>query len=198
MRLSDVCRIYSGYTARSKLAPVGRGGGVQILQLRDVTADADLAVPEAKRYDLSAAAERFHVVDGDLIFRSRGEPNTAAVVRSSLPDPIVVIAPLMILRPDKRKLLPGFLAWFINRPETQRTLSSEAQGTGLRMISIATLEKLEIATPDLATQKQIAELDALGRIEARLLQQLASSRARLLTTLLGEAAKHAASKEANA
>lgn len=196
MVLSNICRIHSGYTARSKLEPAEQGG-LPVLQLRDVTAGAEFAVPEWQRYDLPAA-ERFHVVDGDLIFRSRGEPNTATVVRSSDVDPIVVIAPLMILRPDTQKLLPDYLAWFINRPETQRSLSIEAQGTSLRMISVATLEKLQIAVPDLATQKKIVEIDALGRHEARLLQQLATSRTQLLTTLLGEAAKHADRKEANA
>lgn len=187
MRLSQVCGIHSGYTARSRLE-LAPQGGVPVLQLRDVSAGADVAVPEPLRYDLPAA-ERFQVVDGDLIFRSRGEPNTAAVVRSALAEPVVVIAPLMILRPDRRKLLPDFLAWSLNRPETQRTLSSEAQGTSLRMISVATLENLQIAVPDLATQKQIVEIDALGRREARLLQQLAASRAQLLTTLLGEVAE---------
>ena len=187
MRLSQVCGIHSGYTARSRLE-LAPQGGLPVLQLRDVSAGADFAVPEPLRYDLPAA-ERFQVVDGDLIFRSRGEPNTAAVVRSALPEPVVVIAPLMILRPDRRKLLPDFLAWSLNRPETQRALSSEAQGTSLRMISVATLEKLQIAVPDLATQKQIVEIDALGRREARLLQQLAASRTQLLTTLLGEVAE---------
>lgn len=196
MKLSQLCGVHSGYTARSRLEPANEGG-LPVLQLRDITEGAEFAVPELQRYDLPAA-ERFHVVDGDVIFRSRGEPSTAAVVRSVDVDPIVVIAPLMILRPDTKKLLPDYLAWFINRPETQRTLSSEAQGTGLRMISVATLEKLEIAVPDLATQEQIAELDALGRLEARLLQQLAESRTRLLTTLLGEAAERAANQEAHA
>lgn len=197
MALSDICHIHSGYTARTKLAPALRGG-LQALQLRDVTADTEFVVPEVQRYDLSAAAERFHVVDGDLIFRSRGEPNTVAVVRSSLADPIVVVAPLMILRPDTRKLLPDYLAWYINRPETQRALSGEAQGTSVRMISVAALENLEIAVPDLATQRQIIELNALGQLEERLLQQLAARRKQLLTTLLGEAAKHADRREANA
>lgn len=187
MRLSQVCAIHSGYTARKKLEPAPQGG-LPALQLRDVSAGADFAVPEPLRYDLPAAG-RFQVVDGDLIFRSRGEPNTAAVVRSALAEPVVVIAPLMILRPDRRKLLPGFLAWSLNRPETQRTLSGEAQGTSLRMISVATLEKLQIAVPDLATQKRIVEIDALGRREAHLLQQLAASRTQLLTTLLGEVAE---------
>jgi restriction endonuclease S subunit len=107
----------------------------------------------------------------------------------------VVIVPLLIVRPDRERVLPEYLAWAINQPDAQRRLGAEAQGTSLRMIPMAVLENLEIAVPDLPTQKRIVELNALARQERQLLRQLAARREELVSAILGEAAKAADQKE---
>ena len=63
------------------------------------------------------------------------------------------------------------------------------------MIPKTVLENLQIAVPDLPTQKSIVELNALVRQEGQLLRQLASLRENLLSAILGEAAKAADQKE---
>jgi len=112
-----------------------------------------------------------------------------------LAEPTAVIVPLVIVRPDKERVLPEYLAWAINHPEAQRRLTAEAQGTSLRMIPMAALENLQIPVPDLPTQKRIVELNALVRQESRLLRQLADRREELVVAILGEAAKAADQKE---
>lgn len=194
MKLIDLCQIHSGYTARTRLEPV-HVGGVPVLQLRDVASDALTADPGNHRYDLSDISDRYLVRGGDVVFRSRGEPNTAAVVADMLPAPAVVIVPLVIIRPDKERLTPDYLVWAINQPSAQRRLGAEAQGTSLRMIPMAVLENLDIAVPDLHTQKRIVELNALARREGHLLRQHAARREELVNAILGEAAKAADQKE---
>ena len=107
----------------------------------------------------------------------------------------MVIVPLVIVRPDRDRVLPEYLAWAINQPDAQRRLGAEAQGTSLRMIPMAALEDLEIAVPDLSTQRRIVELDALARQEGQLLRQLAARREELVSAILGDAAKAADQKE---
>lgn len=194
MRLADLSDIHSGYTARGRLDP-DMEGGVPALQLRDVSSEcADLG-PALQRYDLKLTSERYFVRGGEVVFRSRGEPNSAMAIREPLPELVAVIAPLMIIRPHRHQVVPGYLAWAINQPDAQRRLGAEAQGTSLRMIPMAALENLEIAVPDLPTQKRIVELDTLVRKEARLLRQLAERREELVSTILGEAALAADQKE---
>lgn len=166
-----------------------------MLQLRNVASDIGAADPGDQRYDLSDVSDRYLVRGGDVVFRSRGEPNTAAAVADALSEPAVVIVPLVIIRPNREKLLPEYLAWAINQPDAQRRLGAEAQGTSLRMIPMAALENLDIAVPDLLTQKRIVELDALARQEGHLLRQLAARREELASAILGEAAKAADQKE---
>lgn len=194
MKLIDLCQIHSGYTARAKLEPVHEGG-VPVLQLRNVASDTGAADPGDQRYDLSDVSDHYLVRGGDVVFRSRGEPNTAAAVADALPEPAVVIVPLVIIRPDRERLVPEYLAWAINQPDAQRRLGAEAQGTSLRMVPMTALENLDIAVPDLSAQKRIIELDALARQEGLLLRQLATRREELVSAILGEAAKAADKKE---
>jgi hypothetical protein len=194
MRLAELSDIHSGYTARGRLEPLPEGG-VPALQLRDVGTEGATPGPDFQRYDLGKLPDRYFVRGGEVVFRSRGEPNAAAAIRDPLPEPAVVIVPLVIVRPDRARVLPEYLAWAINQPDAQRRLGAEAQGTSLRMIPMAVLENLEIAVPDLPTQKRIVELNALARQEGKLLQQLAARREELVSAILGEAAKAADQKE---
>lgn len=165
------------------------------MQLRDVGVTGDLTVTDFQRYDLGSLSDRYFVRGGEVVFRSRGEPNVAAAIPDPLPEPVVVIVPLVIVRPNSHQILPEYLAWAINQPDAQRRLGVEAQGTGLRMIPMAALEDLEIAVPDLPTQRRIVELDALARQEGQLLRQLATRKEELVSAILGEAAKAADHKE---
>lgn len=194
MKLAELSEIHSGYTARGKLEPLPEGG-LPALQLRDVGTDGEISIPNIQRYDLRQLADRYFVRGGEVLFRSRGEPNVAAAIQGPLPEPVLIIVPLVIIRPDKEKLLPEYLSWAINQPDAQRRLGAEAQGTGLRMIPMAALGNLEISVPDLPTQKRIVDLSYLAQREGKLLRQLAGLREQLASTILGEAAKAAAQKE---
>lgn len=194
MRLGELCNIHSGYTARGKLEPLPKGG-VPALQLRDVSTDGETLTNALPKYDLSKLSDRYFVSGGEVVFRSRGEPNTATAIRDALPEPAAVIVPLVIMRPDKARVLPEYLAWAINQPAAQRRLSAEAQGTSLRMIPMSVLERLDIEVPDLHTQHCIVELNALARQEARLLGAITARRGQLVSTILAEAARAADQKE---
>lgn len=194
MQLAELADIHSGYTARGALDPLPEGG-VPALQLRDVATTGEMASTDLKRYDLKKLSDRYFVQGGEVVFRSRGQPNTAAAIPDPLPEPVVVIVPLVIVRPVKGCILPQYLAWAINQPDAQRQLGTEAQGTNLRMIPMAVLENLEIAVPDLPTQKRIVELDALARQEGQLLRELAARREELVSAILGDVAKAADQKE---
>ncbi len=57
------------------------------------------------------------------------------------------------------------------------------------------LENLDIAVPDLSTQKRIVELSALARQEGRLLREIATRKEQLASIILSEAAMAADQKE---
>ena len=189
MRLPEFASAQMGYTARERLAPVVEGG-VVALQVGDIDDDGTIRDTAIPRYDLPEPSVRHLLQSGDLVFRSRGMPNVAAVI-GHLAGPTIAVLPLIILRPDRTRVLPDYLAWAINHPDTQRQFDAQAQGTGTRMISKAVLETIDIPLPDLATQARIVAVDKLARQETRLLHDLADRRRRVTDLLLAARAQAA-------
>ncbi|WP_424975350.1 restriction endonuclease subunit S [Dinoroseobacter sp. S124A] len=170
--LADVCDIQSGFTARSAL--IGdEHTGVPALQLGDLRGDGLVELSAASRFRLEGKLDRYMVAPGDVLFRSRGENNTATVAVGGEGERAVALLPLMILRAHGDAVLPEFLMWLINQPEAQRYLDSSAQGTKLRMIKRKALEKMPVSIPDLATQKLVVEVGRLAERESALLRELA-------------------------
>lgn len=182
-KLAAICDVQSGFTARTGLNQAVQGG-VPTVQLRDLKGDADFDPATAPTYALDLSVERYAARAGDLLFRSRGDRNTAVVVTSESKASAVAVLPLMVLRPHQGTVDPRYLAWFINQPKTQRYFDKQALGTSIQMIRKTDLDELEIDLPDLATQRLIVEIDALARREQTLLRQLADKKFQLTGSAL--------------
>ena len=188
MLLAHACSILSGYTARGRIEPVALGG-VLAIQLRDLSANGRLDVSRLMRVQLDDVQDRHLVHPDDVLFRSRGDRNTAAVVGEDLTEAALAVLPLMILRPKANIVSGEYLTWAINHPQTQRFFDSVARGTKLRMVSRASLEQLDLDIPDLETQKKIIAIDALAERERVLSARIAGMRKELTSRILGEYAK---------
>ena len=186
--LSDVCTIQTGFTARGRLESAA-DGGVLALQLRDILTNGLIVANSLIRIQVGNISERYLARPGDVVFRSRGERNTAAVIDESIPEPALAILPLMILRPDPELLSGAYLAWAINQEPAQRHFEEEAQGTSLRMVSRTALENLKIAVPDFQTQQRILQVDALAERERQLADQLTLKHYELIHRVLVERAQ---------
>ena len=126
---------------------------------------------------------------GDLVFRSRGQSYSAALVRRE-PIATIVASPLLVIRPQPSKVEPAYLRWFLNQPTTHHTLGSIAAGTSVKIISKAALEQLEVPVPPLDMQRKIVELGELMEQETKLMAEMMRLRHRLMEkTLLREARK---------
>jgi hypothetical protein len=188
MQLASVCDISTGYTARGRLEPT-ESDGVLVIQLRDISADGDVAPERLTRVAVEGALERYLVRAGDVVFRSRGDRNTAFVLDERFIEPAVAVLPLMILRPKSQVVTPQYLAWAINQSPAQRYFDTIACGTNMRMLPKAGLEDLEIDVPDIETQRKIVEIHALAEREQRLAILSAEKRKTLTTLILNGQAK---------
>lgn len=187
MRLSDVCTIQTGYTARSRLDPSPRGG-VLAIQLRDISPAGGIAPDALTRVALDGLPERFFVRAGDVVFRSRGERNTATALDGRFREPAVAVLPLIVLRPRTGIALAEYVAWALNQPEAQRQFEAAARGTGIRMVPKSCLDILELEVPDLETQRRIALINSFAGREQALALLLAEKRRTLINRVLAEKA----------
>lgn len=185
MRLPELCSVHTGYTARGRLEPTA-AGGVLAIQLRDFTSEGLIDPERLTRVQLEGVADRYFVRAGDVVFRSRGERNTAAALDERLSESALAVLPLMILRPNPEVVTPEFLAWAINQPPAQRHFDVAARGTNIRMIPRSSLDDLELDVPDIETQRKIIAVDALAERERELSQLTAEIRRKMMSLILVE------------
>ena len=183
VRLRDTCTVQIGFTARRRIRRSAHDG-VLTVQLRDVPPNGTVDPARLAPLRVGRVSDRYFVRAGDVLFRSRGESNTASALDDRFQEPAAAMSPLFILRPNGRTVLPEFLAWTINQPRAQRHFDRYARGTNIRMIPRGVLTGLEIAVPGIEFQRRVVALDALARRERTLSIGAAEKRRRLFTRLL--------------
>lgn len=191
MTLGELAEIQMGYPFRSRLEHDPRGD-VAVIQMKDIDDTNLLHAEKAITVTLPKGKTHHLLRAGDLLFRSRGRSNGAALVAKGI-GPAVLSAPMLLIRPHN--VLPAYLCWFINAPATQAQLAALAEGTSVRMISAEALKGLEVPLPSQATQQRIVQAAALAGQEQTLLARIATLRQRLTTHILMKLA-HPSSKRA--
>lgn len=180
--LADIAEVRMGYSFRSRLEADALGD-VAVIQMKDID-DANLLHPEGLvRVQMPDLKDRHLVQAGDLLFRSRGVTNSAALVGGGL-GRAVLAAPMLLIRPQTDVVEPAYLQWFINHPATQAALAGRAAGTSVRMIGKGALDQLEVVLPPLEKQRRIVEVAQLASREAALLEELRGRRKALLEGIL--------------
>ena len=182
--LRDICRIQPGYAGFHRLPPSQPGRGVPVITLADAAADG---LPDPRTLRRSAPRNpltRYLVRAGDILFRARGDRPTATVLDSRFQEPALAVLPLFILRPDRSRVVPRYLAWAINRPVAQHHFARVARGTGTQVVLRGGIESLRIALPGLRAQRRIVEIGRLAEREYGLALRAAEARRALATRLI--------------
>jgi len=181
-RLVDVAEVRMGYSFRSRLE-LNAAGDVAVIQMKDIDELNSLHLESFVRIEMPELREKHLVQVGDILFRSRGNSYAAVVVEGCL-GRTVLAAPMMLIRIHVSSIESAYLQWFINQPTTQKTLTAQAAGTAVKMISKAALEQLVIAVPPLEIQQRIVEIGCLASLEARITDQLMDRRKMLVERIL--------------
>ena len=187
--LVNIAEVRMGYSFRSRLE-TDAGGDVAVIQMKDID-DANLLHPEGlARVQMPDLKDRHLVQEGDLLFRSRGVTNSAALVGGGL-GRAVLAAPMLLIRPKTEVVEPAYLQWFINHPATQAVLAGQAAGTAVKMIGKRVLDDLQVVLPPLEKQRLIVEVARLASREVALLEELRGRRKALLEGILLRSAQEA-------
>lgn len=180
MKLGDLADVRMGYPFRLRLEHDPEGA-VVVIQMKDIDETNFLHAQQAIRVQLPKGKARHLLQPGDLLFRSRGRSNGAALVREGL-GLAVLSAPMLLIRP--LRVLPEYLCWYMNAPNTQAKLAALAEGTSVLMISAETLKAVDVPLPSRDTQQGIAQAAALAAQEQELRVRIAHKRQRVTTHLL--------------
>jgi len=168
--IKDITNIQTGLFAKS--AGIG-----ELVYLQSKHFDECGQLHSVLHSDLPAEgiSEKHLLKDGDVLFAAKGTKNFAAVFENHN-EPSVASTSFFVIRPTDNKVLPQFLAWFLNNHTTQTLLKGQAIGTSIPSISKQVLENLEMPVPDIKTQKAIIEISKLRNKEKSLKQKIETLR----------------------
>lgn len=174
MRLRDIATVQIGYNFKYRLENIEQPSGYAI-QMKDLTDDNRLNTEDLFGVELEEIKEKYLAKENDLLFRSRGKTNTAALVNCEISS-AVIAAPLFRIRVNTEKVQPGYLCWYVNHPSSQAYFATMAKGTSVQMIDKRSVEELSIQVPAMKVQKAIIDLDNISREEQFIMKELSEKR----------------------
>lgn len=172
----EALRLGKGRPSRAEANPEGDTG---ILRLGAVDYDSkSVNWSERMRVSDYHPGEHHFLCDGDVLIAGRGSHRTAFLVEDP-PPRTVADRTFFVARPAPDRVVPAFLAWYLNERRAQHHLQSHSRGTSIKTIKKSALERLPVRLPPLDTQERIADIQALVRHEQKLLNEWMDRRAEL-------------------
>ena len=159
--LKKVARVQPGYLSRRRIRPASNGSH-RLVQAKDVSENDGVRLEKAVRFHPERKPGLYHVSRGDVLFTARGRNHRAYHVDQDLSNTLAA-ATFYILRPDTDRILPGYLAWWLNLPQVQAVIDTVSGGTHISYISRQALENLRIRVPALTVQRRIERVLSLWR-----------------------------------
>lgn len=130
---------------------------------------------QAARFHPPRKPELYQVSRGDILVVARGQDHRAHHIDQDLTNALAA-ATFYIVRPNPSRVLPGFLAWWLNLPRVQAQIAARSQGTNIALISREELASLHVPTPPLPMQLNIDRVASLWRKKKSLQSHLDEKR----------------------
>lgn len=132
-----------------------------LLQAKDVSEDAGVLLDRATRFHPERKPEFYQVNRGDILVVARGQDHRVHHVNQELTNALAA-ATFYIVRPDVRRVLPGYLAWWLNLPCVQAELDARSRGTNIAYVSRKAIETLQVPVPPCACRNESSRPSLCG------------------------------------
>lgn len=160
LALSELASTQSGYQPRGAVVDDPNGTHL-LLQMRNLPEHGPVDWGTLARITPERLAQPYLLSEGDVLLQVRGVKHRA-VALESVPTGALASNHFYILRADRSKICPGYLAWYINQPEAQRHLERGSQTSGsISLLTRDVFESLSVPVPPIEKQIHIAAVDCL-------------------------------------
>ncbi len=156
VKLHEVAEIKTGITFRNRLLD-NLDGEVEVIQMRDVNSDLSISSRLVRIGTEQIKAKHF-LQPGQLILLAKGKYTKACQISPSEKKRVISSAFFSIRVKPAVKVLPAYLQWFLNLPQSESYFRSNASGTSMFSLPMSVLKNLDIAVPQLAVQEKIVHL----------------------------------------
>lgn len=193
VKLKQLADIKPGFTFRT--AVDGKSGDYRLLRIQDIRApEHGKKRPDRVLVNWDNKKSPPQILPGDIVLPGRGERYYAMYfeeanmaqfagdgARGIIPGNQIYVIRLWCGIKIETRVLPQYLAWFLNRSESLKYYAAHLRGTSIPILSRSNLELMEIKVPALETQKKILTLDQSWQEENRLSAELLENRCKMLT-----------------
>lgn len=173
--LKNICTISTGVYLREL-----EGDDVCYLQISDI-ANRNICA-KSKRIAYRPGLEGYFVRENDLLMVSKGMAYACRVFDGR--EPSIASTSFLVLRITHPMILPDYLCWFLNHPNTVKAIKARQEVSGTLMIRKTDIENLEVLIPEVEDQKKIVAMDELSRREAILMKTIAERKQALMNQIL--------------
>jgi restriction endonuclease S subunit len=179
--LKDIATIRSGHLFRERIKPEA-SGQYRVVQVGAITPDAGFLDNLLVRINLPDVKRSQILDEGDVLFISRGPRKQAIAITRPIENTIAT-SQFFVLRPDER-ILPEFLAWYINQRPAQRYIEERSAGTSASLINLEAIRGLPVEVPPIETQGRITKIHQLSLREKELMETIKNKRCALIEKTL--------------
>lgn len=183
MKLGNIATVRSGLVLSRKQAREPSDIRYPLLNLRSINPRGYV---EADQLDVFDAAEylspEYLSQIGDVIVRLTA-PYTAILI-DKVTAGMVISSNFVIIRADRRELLPEYLFWLINTPKVKRSIYENTSSNMLGAINAKYFSDFEFPFLPIAKQQQIAAMNELALKETKLFRKLADEKERYYCLLI--------------
>ena len=174
VQLKAVAQAHLGYPFRGAVKAIPKGE-VAVVQIKIADPERGVDWPSVVRTELAGRKQPDWLQPGDVLFAARGNRNVA-IHLDTVPDSAVCAPQFYLLRVKGDRIIPAYLAWYINQLPAQRYFAQSAEGTLVTSIRRAVLEALPVPLPSLERQQLIVKLGDAFRREKLLTEKLLLNR----------------------
>ena len=151
-KLDSLSRIRMGVATRSN--PGSSSEWIHQLRLVDFGADGRLAQCGDNFVQLEPWLINQHkIAVGDVILCNREARFEATCVTSKIE--AIAGSQMLVISPYPEQLLPEYLCWWLNLPNTARAVADKATGTYNRVVPSTAIRELNVPLPSLKKQSDI-------------------------------------------
>lgn len=188
MRLGSTASVRSGLVLSRKQARETSDIQYPLLTLRAVNPAGYIDLAELDIYNATERLSNEYVTQpGDVIVRLTA-PYTAVLIDESTSG-MVVSSNFVIIRADRRQVLPEYLYWLINTQPIKRAIYENTGSNVLGAIKAKYFSDFELAPIPLQQQRFLADMNLLAIKEGRLLRELAAEKEKYHALILERAHK---------
>lgn len=180
--LKDIAEIQAGYSFREGITPVD-GGSVRVIQIKDIGAFGDVLEDDLVAVDGDHLKNDFFVRTGDVLLTTRGTSRRAAAIGEEM-ESTIFVAQIFAIRNLNKKVLPEYLAWYLNQAPAQEHFDTFTSGATIQNVRKDVLAALPVDVPSIETQRLVLKIVELRRRESSLRTSIEEKRAALVNESL--------------